>query len=981
LAFALPTIASWNLLEFLDDPHVDYAREKTFDSAGKSGSRDLTVQPCEVPLRWSQVSEDPWTAGVQRPCPLKSRPKGDKSKPASGTYYARTEIVSPRDVDLWMGIGAGDHARLWVNDRLVAATCDSTAPWGRESLGKASLRKGANHLVVRYDHDKSNNPGAFNFNYFWVKVAVQGRPLDLAAAAARRESVTKSAAHLRRLPPGVVGYWNNNTSRYPDAKPVTAWDISKNQNVIWRADLELDSQEDKLAVSGKAPPAILGDRVIALVEPHFVVCLDKTTGKILWERECNLLEFTAPDKLDKSRQLWKECVEARSNLWQLGRFFHERETGLMKRGKSKKEAHAEISEKYAFANEAMKKYLNSLPFGPPTWYPWVTHSYSSPVTDGRRVWVKFGTGVAACFDRDGNRLWMSQLPKSIGGLSACPSPLLVDDRFIVEVGASEDKSLKTSAYNSCTQTRLVALDATTGKELWRSDALAQNFAPVGSPGAMRVTNGREEVDVVITASGVIVRADDGKVLHQRFMLNAGYGTPTIAGNVFYYPETAHVGHGAYRSKLTACQPVMYDCDTIGLREIWSHSMAPGSMRKNMPFDNGLLYLLDFRFFGVFDTVGQKMLRSENPRTVRQGISPWYHGIIHPHVSSVVAGDFLFLGEHGTNHHPPGRQGEDFKAFCTVMQKGSDGFIVARNWLEPTWNTVPVFDGDRTYIRTDGSLVCLGYTGDEGRAYEANENARYLLPELEFEPKDEPPVEIVPLIVPIETTKGVAGSAGTTTAPLTEQQKSPQQQTARGEAPFPRYISAPLYIVGPFPSAQAEAVWRAVGERLCQDQAIVGSDGNIPGQFGGKDVPYIDFRGFNEQCVHAVKLEGQTGMSVYFNTRLRNSCERIVRVWAPHEPAELWINGKRIAEGTRIRLGLGSYVLVARSSDTEEWPAAPGIHFRVDDSSDVVAERKAWQESVRASRPILERIAKYATRPAYASKAKALLSAIDDKSPR
>jgi hypothetical protein len=62
----------------------------------------------------------------------------------------------------------------------------------------------------------------------------------------------------------------------------------------------------------------MGDRLIVLVEPHFVYCLDKATGKVLWQRECNVLELTAPDKLDECRRLWTEYVAARAALMKLG---------------------------------------------------------------------------------------------------------------------------------------------------------------------------------------------------------------------------------------------------------------------------------------------------------------------------------------------------------------------------------------------------------------------------------------------------------------------------------------------------------------------------------------------------------------------------------------------------------------------------------------------------------------------------------------
>lgn len=128
--------------------------------------------------------------------------------------------------------------------------------------------------------------------------------------------------------------------------------------------------------------------------------------------------------------------------------------------------------------------------------------------------------------------------------------------------------------------------------------------------------------------------------------------------------------------------------------------------------------------------------------------------------------------------------------------------------------------------------------------------------------------------------------------------------------------------------------------------------------------------------HAGKcLDGQVGKGTYFQTVIANDRQRVVRVWAQQQTADIWICGRRVTEGIRVRLEPGNYPLLARVITTEEWPGPPGFHFRFDDSSDVAVERRIWQESLRRAKPELERIARYGTRPAYIRKAKALLAAM------
>jgi hypothetical protein len=46
-------------------------------------------------------------------------------------------------------------------------------------------------------------------------------------------------------------------------------------------------------------------------------------------------------------------------------------------------------------------------------------------------------------------------------------------------------------------------------------------------------------------------------------------------------------------------------------------------------------------------------------------------------------------------------------------------------------------GDRIYVRNDFELTCFGYTGDEGRAYEAEVNAATILEDVPDAPPSDP----------------------------------------------------------------------------------------------------------------------------------------------------------------------------------------------------------------------------------------------------
>lgn len=86
-----------------------------------------------------------------------------------------------------------------------------------------------------------------------------------------------------------------------------------------------------------------------------------------------------------------------------------------------------------------------------------TYASETPVTDGQRLYIYFGNLGLFCYDLDGNKLW-SQNWKSFkirNNWGTAASPVLHQDRLYI-VNDNEEKSF------------LVALDKTTGKQIWRT---------------------------------------------------------------------------------------------------------------------------------------------------------------------------------------------------------------------------------------------------------------------------------------------------------------------------------------------------------------------------------------------------------------------------------------------------------------------------------------------------------------------------------
>lgn len=68
-------------------------------------------------------------------------------------YYAYTELRSDRDREIWLGVGADDSAKVWLNGALVFKSQVHLKPWViAEGFVPSTLRAGYNTLLVRLEN-------------------------------------------------------------------------------------------------------------------------------------------------------------------------------------------------------------------------------------------------------------------------------------------------------------------------------------------------------------------------------------------------------------------------------------------------------------------------------------------------------------------------------------------------------------------------------------------------------------------------------------------------------------------------------------------------------------------------------------------------------------------------------------------------------------------------------------------------------------
>jgi len=107
---------------------------------------------------------------------------------------------------------------------------------------------------------------------------------------------------------------------------------------------------------------------------------------------------------------------------------------------------------------------------------------ASPSTDGKHVWVFFGTGVLACYDFDGHEVWTADLQQRYGkfeiqfGMTS--TPILYGDHLYMQL-------IHGNMRSDYTVGKVIKLEKETGKEVWavdrKCDPIAENKHSYASP--------------------------------------------------------------------------------------------------------------------------------------------------------------------------------------------------------------------------------------------------------------------------------------------------------------------------------------------------------------------------------------------------------------------------------------------------------------------------------------------------------------------
>ena len=302
-----------------------------------------------------------------------------------------------------------------------------------------------------------------------------------------------------------------------------------------------------------------------------------------------------------------------------------------------------------------------------------SYGAETPVTDGERVYALFGNIGVFALNIEGQEVWSKRLEprKTRFGWGTAASPALHAGRLFI-VNDNDD------------QAELFALDAKTGKELWRVDRDEKsNWA---TPFLWQ--NG-QRTELITPGSRAVRSYDlDGKLLWSfRGMSTIAIPTP-LAGGGLLFVTSGYVGDKL--RPLYAIRPgasgdiTLQPGETSNAFIAWSNPVG-GPYNPSPLFYQGRLYVLyDRGLVSCYDAKTGKLLydRERLPEGLAFTASPW-----------AANGRVFCLNEDGV---------------CYVLRAGDQFEVLHLNKLagEDMCMATPALAGDRLLIRTAARLYCI-----------------------------------------------------------------------------------------------------------------------------------------------------------------------------------------------------------------------------------------------------------------------------------
>jgi len=368
-----------------------------------------------------------------------------------------------------------------------------------------------------------------------------------------------------------------------------------------------------------AEPIAVGDRVITLADPDWIVCLDIESGRILWEKRVSVIELVGKEKGYDARRIARdekirELCLAMNFRKRAGDFYGWKEG--YNQGKDILDAAMRIGEidpalaiakPYDLetvyptkdgkrvldpnARDAFDKWLNQNVYRHlkeyevdfyPAWMSWIGHTAATPVCDAKHVYTAMSHGQVACHDLDGTRKWVSLIRfknMDYHQVRFLPSPLLVGDRMIVQFGNV-----------------VAAFDKTNGKVLWKVDHDVPGRTYNGGSPLHLSVGGK---DLIVFVDGKIRSAATGEEVGslgaEMCGSEGGCATPVASGNRVVFFTGRNDG-----GPIKCFELAVGANDKVAVKEAWAIEKARALSNISPILKDNLIYKFNGRSHDLLD---------------------------------------------------------------------------------------------------------------------------------------------------------------------------------------------------------------------------------------------------------------------------------------------------------------------------------------------------------------------------------------------
>lgn len=293
----------------------------------------------------------------------------------------------------------------------------------------------------------------------------------------------------------------------------------------------------------------------------------------------------------------------------------------------------------------------------------------SPVTDGRHVWVHFGSYGTACLTAaDGQVVWKRRDLPCNHWRGPGSSPVLSDDKLIVHLDGFDFQYV-------------VAMDRLTGETIWKVDRdidygtdNGDFFKAFSTPLLIDIEGERQLISSTSKAVLAYRPKDGSEIWRVRFDEFSATARPLWDGKHLF------INTGFGKAKMYAIDPRGGAGDLTNNRVLWINDTSVGSKPSQLLFD-GLIY-------NVHDSGIATCIDAVTGETVWKERLPGQFS-----ASIMLAGKHLYLFDHeGTGY---------------VLQPGHEYKLASTNQLADGCMASPVAIGNHLLVRTRSAIYLLG----------------------------------------------------------------------------------------------------------------------------------------------------------------------------------------------------------------------------------------------------------------------------------